>query len=488
MVTRTANLMNLATPVQKTLRGTESAGETLTESFQAYVAGSSASFKGQTSRMMNENPSVKAETNHKEVYEAQKAGKDSYSVSGDSSEVDTNIDGEVQTDALTEEEGKALEDKIRAVLKKTMGLDDEELDSMLAELNLNVLQLLQPENLQQLMLTATESEPVDLLTNPEMNTILRELSTEITAAVKEITGKNVEDLTQIDPDMLASMEEGPKATEELPKAKDNLSATASEAKEDFGNTFEAQAEVAEVTDAPQTLSKESPRETSKEDDVNVASKDEISIKEEKTGVEVQVKTSQTGREKSEGRENHQQFAANVVQQLGEAVTQSVEAVTPVSYTSGTEQIEIVQQLVERIRLESNESFDRIELQLYPQHLGKIQLQVMMKNGVMTAQIHAETEAAKQAIEGQLQTLKETFEAKGMKVEAVEVDVNTAAFDENRDRQNRDAAGEQPEDKTTKGRREIRLDEFGMPTEELTEEEAVEATRLAAEGGSVEYRA
>lgn len=62
----------------------------------------------------------------------------------------------------------------------------------------------------------------------------------------------------------------------------------------------------------------------------------------------------------------------------------------------------------------------MEMQLYPEHLGKVGIQVVAKDGAVTAQISAETEAVKKILEAQLSSLKENLNNQGLKIENVEV--------------------------------------------------------------------
>ena len=91
---------------------------------------------------------------------------------------------------------------------------------------------------------------------------------------------------------------------------------------------------------------------------------------------------------------------------------------------------IMQQVTEQIHLTNRADLTSMEMQLYPEHLGKISIQVVFKNGTLTAQIAAETEAARAALESQILTLKESFDHQGLKVEAVEVMVSTKGFERN----------------------------------------------------------
>ena len=72
----------------------------------------------------------------------------------------------------------------------------------------------------------------------------------------------------------------------------------------------------------------------------------------------------------------------------------------------------------------------MELQLNPEHLGRVHLTITEKEGMMTAQFAAETHAAKEAIESQLMQLRETLQEQGLKVESIEVTVADFSFNQN----------------------------------------------------------
>ena len=98
---------------------------------------------------------------------------------------------------------------------------------------------------------------------------------------------------------------------------------------------------------------------------------------------------------------------------------------------------------------------------------------------MQAQIIAETEAAKNAIEGSIAALKEAFQNQDLKVETVEVMVATYEFF------NQSDAGEkQGENSPSKKTGVINMVE--IPEEEMTEDELIEAEMMRAKGNSVSY--
>jgi len=144
----------------------------------------------------------------------------------------------------------------------------------------------------------------------------------------------------------------------------------------------------------------------------------------------------------------------------------------------TRPTQVVEQIIEQVRVNINVENTSMEMQLYPEHLGRIQIHVVSKDGVMTARIAAETEAAKQAIEAGLNNLKEAFNQQNLKVEAVEVTVSMAAFSENDERQ----ADNQDNKSSGKGKR-LNISDIDDETVDEIEEQ-----RMEAEGSSVSYRA
>lgn len=94
----------------------------------------------------------------------------------------------------------------------------------------------------------------------------------------------------------------------------------------------------------------------------------------------------------------------------------------------TQSREIVEQIVQQIKVNISPNQTSLEMVLTPETLGKINLSVTSKNGIMTAHMIAQTHAAKDAIESQLGMLKETFNNQGLKVEKVEVTVAGEQFD------------------------------------------------------------
>ncbi|TAH67481.1 MAG: flagellar hook-length control protein FliK [Anaerolineaceae bacterium] len=91
--------------------------------------------------------------------------------------------------------------------------------------------------------------------------------------------------------------------------------------------------------------------------------------------------------------------------------------------------EIAQQIIDQIRVIIKPEQTTMELQLNPEHLGKVNLTISSREGVMTAHFAVQNDLAKEAIEGQLITLKDTLAQQGIKVETIEVTVASYTFDQ-----------------------------------------------------------
>jgi flagellar hook-length control protein FliK len=89
---------------------------------------------------------------------------------------------------------------------------------------------------------------------------------------------------------------------------------------------------------------------------------------------------------------------------------------------------IVNQIVDQIRLSVTKDNASLQMALHPDWLGKVSLTVESKEGAMTARFVVSNETAKEAIESNIQVLKDTLSEQGLKVEDIEVTVAANGFD------------------------------------------------------------
>lgn len=144
--------------------------------------------------------------------------------------------------------------------------------------------------------------------------------------------------------------------------------------------------------------------------------------------------------------------------------------------------DIANQIIEKIRVAVKPDQTSMELTLTPEHLGKVNLSIQSKDGAMTAHFVVQNEISKEAIESQLQILKDTLDQQGIKVEAVEVTVAAYAFDQNN---RQDQEGHSEERKSQRGRR-ITLEEAFTMSEVVVDEGGNDSDGLR--GNQIDYTA
>lgn len=143
--------------------------------------------------------------------------------------------------------------------------------------------------------------------------------------------------------------------------------------------------------------------------------------------------------------------------------------------------DIVYQLVDAVKVNIGPESTSLEMSLNPDSLGRVSLNITQKDGVMTAQITTENQVAKEALESQLQILKDNIEMQGVRVEAIEVTVSSYIFSDSKNAESSEEG--QPSNK--RGHRSI----SGVGENEAATE--IEAERLQQEvmlqtGSTVNY--
>jgi len=88
--------------------------------------------------------------------------------------------------------------------------------------------------------------------------------------------------------------------------------------------------------------------------------------------------------------------------------------------------DIFDQIVTGMKVKVTESKSNVLLQLNPQHLGKIGVNLMNDNGVVTGHFVAESEAVKEVIEANLSSLKNQLQNQGIDVSEIKVTVGNAS--------------------------------------------------------------
>lgn len=195
----------------------------------------------------------------------------------------------------------------------------------------------------------------------------------------------------------------------------------------------------------------------------------------KTSLENQ-NNSNSGNEKSENKDMTNEYA-NVVGNIKEAIVANISS-EDISVAD-----KIIKQITDDIKLYAKADTTSLEIQLEPESLGKVSLTVASKAGAVTAQLTVQNEIAREAIESQMSTLKESLNNQGIKIEAIEVTIASKEFEQNLDKE-----GNSSEKEGSKHRRHLSDEELLEINGTKSSEEISIDNMMKEMGNTVSYSA
>lgn len=153
--------------------------------------------------------------------------------------------------------------------------------------------------------------------------------------------------------------------------------------------------------------------------------------------------------------------------------------------------DILNQFAEYVKVNASAEITEMEIQLNPANLGSINLQVASKNGVITAQLNVSNEAVKQALESQIVTLRENMIEQGIKVEAVEVTIQSHEFERNLNEGQNESQAQYEAELKKAVRKNINLAETEAYGEDdlldtLSNEEQLQVDMMRRNGNSIDF--
>ena len=423
-------------------------------------------------------------------YGGQNSRQDVAAVTGNSSVADDyeryqNAAGSIKdnsagkTDIQSEnadEKLAAFDEDVRQVLKDKLGVTDEEIADAMQKLGLTVADLIQPNQLAQLTAELTGCENVgELLCNSSFMEIVNEIG-ELSQNLLDELGMT----TQMFTEMAAATDTNVNA-EQLPAdiqvpENDNAVQTAADAvpEQMISDAKDDKDEV--ETQKPEdniVLQKEVADNVKDTDDVNDGLMPE---KTEEPDVKTESdKGQQTGSKNESGNASGQ--------------TAFVNQENVPEFSRQLDTLDLIRQVTEFTKITVREAQTTMEMQLNPEHLGKIYIEVTTKEGNVSAHIMTQNELVKEALEAQMAELKQSMNQAGVKVDAVEVTVGSHEFEKNLEQnaKQEERQAEEQEKASPKTRR-INLDELDELSGVMSEEEALVAQIMADHGNSVDYTA
>lgn len=377
-----------------------------------------------------------------------------------------------------EEAVRETGEKLVEEVAEEMDVTPEEVEEAMEILGLTMQDLLNPENLKQLLIELSGNEdPMVLVTDAELYGHLTNLLSTLDEALETLQtelGLSEEDLNTLlaDMAMVDDVTEGAAMAEELLSDSDVAEDVSLEGMKDYAVTVKKDGETVQVHVTVDDAS----GEQSITESVTGTSENTMQ-QDAKTG-------EKNASDRGEGNEN-----ANMPMQMPTQQT-DVNAVTPEQQVLEhfTDTQDIMNQIMDHMKVHISSDVQEMELQLHPASLGNVHVQVVSKEGTITAQFTAQNEVVKAAIESQLIQLKEQFNEQGIKVNAVEVTVANYEAQQQFSGNEKEAGEEQQGSK--KSHRRINLDELDLEDlpEDMDDSDKIAADMMARSGNTVDYTA
>lgn len=417
---------------------------------------------GQSSNLKNDyqvtNAKRSGKSKHAELSQSMKKSRQADSMNG--TECTTSMKEWAQE---IDEACQKMKDAVSEILQVT----EEEVQQAMETLGLGMTDLLNSANLSQLVLAINgEADASSLLTDEALFGQLQ--------ALNEIAGELRDDFMQI---MNFSGEELDAA---LADAKSFLETAMNEAQEK--NSEEGSGITVEVDQGGKTV------ELITDENGNVMNNGQTITGEEAA-------STNDGKEHGDGEKNGEHSSEDSMssqnltyqmQQNEVSATETTATEATSSFSSNTQ--EIMDQILSNIKIQLKPGMDSLQMQLHPESLGTVHVQLLSKAGEVTAQFHVQNEAVKAVVESQMMVLKESLNEQGVRVEAIEVSVDTRGFESNL-WQGQESPSHEAYEKQRKSPRRINLTQLNPDfEEEADEDEVLAAEMMRANGNTVDFTA
>lgn len=404
-----------------------------------------------------------------------------------------------KVDQAVEEFAKEVQQEV----KELLGVDDAQLEAAMKELGLTYQDLMDPVNLANLVMNLTgEEDQLGLLMNADFQELMQNV---------EVLSKNLLQELGMTPQ---------EAAEVFAQLEQNAAQITEEVPQQMQEVTDTQADVLKVqqTDDVQITEQKSQvtglTESNAAATESVESDGNVQNVEEPVSQEVPVENDQTASQQDgqqeEAPENSmtteedasllQQndtteksiFTEHTFQQTVQTIrTDNVVAAPTTAAPQNVvfDTLDVIRQVSEFTRVMYQGDTTSMEMQLNPENLGKIYVQVTAKEGVVTAHLAVQNEIVKEALENQTIQLRENMNQQGIKVEAVEVTIASHEFERNLEQNQQGSAQDEQREQASKSpRRNISMNQLDELSGLMSEEEMLVAKIMRDNGNSVDFTA
>ena len=390
-------------------------------------------------------------TNTNKISAKNNTSEDKSSVTGSAKNADTSSISDVNSKAdnkdVTDTVKEVCED-IKDAIKEEFDVSDEDIKVAMELLGLTALDLLSTAKVAELIEQLTGTDAITLITNEDMmqsfNNIINVVD-DANADIADMLGVKTEEVGIV----LEQNNIAPVVNSEDTAKQDNVKESdAKNADDNINQTVDNQESLSEV------LAKKITTESDGKAKNNMSESNEANNKVTYADVA-------------------DNMISNITDTFADIITEGISTV---------KEADIVNQVIDSVKLMASRELTSMEVMLNPEHLGSVHITVTARNGIVSAQIAAQNEQVKTALENQMVTLREQFESQGLKVDAVEITVMAHSFEAGQNFGQSESERKQGESKV---HRKLDLSSFD---DELEEDLESTAPAPKAEGSSVEYLA
>ena len=390
---------------------------------------------------------------------------------------------------------EAYEEEIRTILKEELGVTDEQIDAALESLGMILPDVQNVQNLAALVQTMTGEDIGTLFLSEPFQNVMQQVSF-VTEAVCAELGVSKEDFHElcevfqqakpVESEHIETVPEfvpviGDKLSAETPVTEDKLPNEKIEVVVQKEESQQQQQQPVSVQDTEQTESEESiPKQALAKFGEDSDAETDLHSNEQtfaQHSDEVRQEIPHTGVTFTE----HHTVASQETVLPQEAVP---------NYSSQIDAFELIEQIARNVRVTISAQTTSMEMQLNPEHLGKIYLNVTEKEGAVHAQLVAQNEAVKEALETQAVELRQSLHQQGVKVDAIEITVSTHEFEQNLEQnaKQEEQMQQQREENRQQTKRNLNLNDLDGLTGLMTEEEQLAASIMQDNGNQVDLTA
>ena len=397
---------------------------------------------------------------------------------------------------------ESFEESVRDVIKEELQVTDEQITEAMETLGLTVADLMNPQQLAALAAELTGTEDMGaLLCNEAFMNVMQSVGT-LTEDLLQELGVTAEELTQLledvgqtdmDADLIQTVQTADAGETDAADAQ-KFSTDTADGIRDTAEQPQMAVQAAETETRTEETKDITLEETDTQGETASAGAEEETTADTAAGTDKE--QAQTGSNSNSGQQNVASQAhahAGVDVHTGPTLTETVAMLGANSvgeYAAQVDIADVVRQIVTytRVNYTANQE-TTMEMQLNPEHLGKIYLEITSKDGTVSAHLTAQNEVVKEALESQIADLKQNLNQAGVKVDAVEVTVGGHEFEKNLE-QNAKQEEQQAEEreKAANATRHINLNELDGLSGLMTEEETLVAKMMAEQGNSVDFTA